>query len=93
MFELHFESVYTPLSKMTIHIYTSNSEINLNKCVFSITEIFKALKTLFDGCKSEPDLIPEIIYHNFHYTLSHLIHYLFTLSLSTGCYPNKWKSS
>jgi hypothetical protein len=55
--------------------------------------ILDALQALTNDYKNGPDLIPEIIYYNCHYTLSRPIHFLFNLSLSSDCYPAKWKNT
>lgn len=93
MFKLYFESVYTQLNKICNPVYDFKSDINFNKCVFTVAEIFEILRCLSNDYKSDPDLIPEIIYLNCHYTLFLPIHYIFNLSLSTSCYPDKWRTS
>lgn len=93
MFKSYFESVYSPAIINTTHIISSKSEINFNECMFTVADMFEALETSSNDYKSGPDLIPEVIYHNCYYTLSRPIHYLFNLSLSTGCYLTKWKKT
>jgi hypothetical protein len=93
MFKSYFESVFSPTNKSIIYSESSKSEINFSNCGFTVTKIFEAFQALSNGYKSGPDLIPEIIYHNCHYTLSRPIHFLFNLSLSSGFYPTKWKKN
>lgn len=89
----YFESVYSQPNSNVSHIQCYNTDINFSDCQLTITEIFDTLRNLSYKTKSDPDQIPEIIYKKCYFSLTRPIHYLFNLSLSSGCFPDQWKSS
>jgi len=93
MFKSYFESVYSQSNSNVDHIQCYNTDINFNSCQITITEVFDTLRNLSYKTQSGPDKIPEIIYKKGYFSLTRPIHYLFNLSLSSGCFPNQWKSS
>ncbi|KAF0682281.1 Reverse transcriptase domain-containing protein, partial [Aphis craccivora] len=93
IFKSYFESVYSQPNNNVSHIRCYNTDINFSTCQLTIIEIFDTLRNLSYKTKSGPDQIPEIIYKKCYFSLTCPIHYLFNLSLSSGCFPDQWKSS
>lgn len=87
IFKSYFESVYTQPNINISHIQCYNTNINFISCQFTISEIFDTLRNLSYKTKSGPDQIPEIVYKKCYFSLTCPIHYLFNLSLSSGCFP------
>jgi len=94
-FKSSFASAYS--SSISINLLTQNmplvssDSVDLSSCDISISEVFDELSFLKPNIKSGPDLIPSIFFLNCKYALTRPIHFLFSLSLSTGNFQSSWK--
>jgi len=59
----------------------------------TVQEVFLALGKCKHNSSPGPDGIPEIVLSHCRYALTLPLHYLFSLSLSSGTFPDLWKSS
>jgi hypothetical protein len=98
-FKSSFATAYsssTPVNLLTTNI-TNNSDIynfvDLSSCHLSLSDVFEGLSLLKPDTNFGPDLIPSIIFLNCKYALAKQIHFLFSLSLSSGIFPSSWKLS
>ncbi|XP_050534985.1 uncharacterized protein LOC126902005 [Daktulosphaira vitifoliae] len=94
MFGQFFGSVYSNSSKTTNGSFSNISEcVDIKNCYLSITEVFEGLSSLHMNLTVGPDLVPEIFLKNCCYSLTRPIHFLLSLSLSSGIFPTIWKTS
>lgn len=94
MFARNFASVYSseklasPQFSYSDGRISSLSHVNIDK-----KDIVNVLSKLKPDSSSGPDDIPPIVLKNCANALSHPLHIIFNYSLSTGTYPNQWKTS
>lgn len=94
LFAEHFSSAYSYLCLPTEGLkVTSTDCIDLSIIDITVQEVFLALGKCKYNSSPGPDSIPEIILSQCRYALTLPLHYLFSLSLSSGKFPDLWKSS
>lgn len=94
-FAKYFSSVYENYDFVdTIH---HNPPKILSSTLHSVSidliKIFESLNSLDSASSPGPDLIPNIFLRNCKYVISSPLAYLFNLSLSSGIFPDIWKTS
>lgn len=90
----------------TVYEHYDNSNIDLNadtpnnvlqmplfSCKITLFEVFNALNNLSSKCNPGPDLIANLFFQQCKYVLSPSLVYIFNLSLSSGIFSHKWKTS
>lgn len=65
----------------------------LHSCSIDLIEVFESLNSLSSTSSPGPDLLPNIFLRNCKFVISSPLLYLFNLSLSTGIFPDTWKTS
>lgn len=95
MFGKYFGSVYSSPNNNVIGSLnnTVSENIHLSKCTVTRSEVFDGLIKLHANTTVGPDQLPEIFFRNCCYSLACQIHFLFSLSLSSGNFPTIWKTS
>ncbi|XP_050527790.1 uncharacterized protein LOC126897890 [Daktulosphaira vitifoliae] len=95
MFSEFFASNYS-VSKQTVRTtYPSiilPSSFCIASCEIPVLKLFEELQRN-TGTTYGPDLIPGIIFSSCCYPLTRPIHFLFSLSLSSGVFSVRWKSN
>lgn len=90
LFARYFQYSYAPDSLMNSNIFSSG-EFSLLE--FSENDIFIALSSLTLNNSVGPDNIPAIFLKNCSSSLAGCLKCIFNISLKTGYFPIKWKSS
>jgi len=94
LFTEHFSSAYSHICLSTDDLKVTIADcIDLSKIDITIQEVFLALEKCRLNSSPGPDGIPEIVLSQCRYALTLPLHYLFSLSLSSGTFPDLWKSS
>ncbi|CAI6372350.1 unnamed protein product [Macrosiphum euphorbiae] len=90
----HFSSAYSHICPSTDDLKVTIADcIDLSKIDITVQEVFLALEKCKLNSSPGPDGIPEIVLSQCRYALTLPLHYLFSLSLSSGTFPDLWKSS
>lgn len=71
----------------------TESSLNLHNIHVEVNDVVTFIKQLDKRSNSGPDMIPSILLKNCIHVLALPITIIFNLSLSTGCFPEIWKSS
>ncbi|CAI6352586.1 unnamed protein product [Macrosiphum euphorbiae] len=94
LFAEHFSSAYSHICPSTDDLKVTIADcIDLSKIDITVQEVFLALEKCKLNSSPGPDGIPEIVLSQCRYALTLPLHYLFSLSLSSGTFPDLWKSS
>lgn len=94
LFAEHFSPAYSYLCPSTESLKVTDTDcIDLSKIDITVQEVFLALGKCKHNSSPGPDGIPEIVFSQCRYALTLPLHYLFSLSLSSGTFPDLWKSS
>jgi hypothetical protein len=94
LFSNCFSSVYKKLNfENPSSLHHIEDLVHCSNITISVEEVFDALSNLGFETYSGPDMLPPTLINSCRYALSKPIHYLFSLSLKTGKFSLKWKSS
>ena len=94
LFANYFESVFTTPSKDYGRGYDHLTELlDLGNLVIEEDEVLCKLKSLDNSTSSGPDGLPNIFLKNCASSLYKPLCFLFNLSLTSGTFPDAWKSS
>jgi hypothetical protein len=94
LFTDYFSSSYSNICPSTKDVRVTNTNsVDLCNLSINIQEVFSALENCNYNCSTGPDGIQEIILKQCRFALTVPLHFLFSLSLSSGTFPDSWKSS
>lgn len=94
MFANNFSSVYSQIQLAAPKFSFENCLSSpISKITITRADILEEIKTLKFDSSSGPDNIPPIIVKKCAFTLVTPLLILFNLTLATGQYPKKWKTS
>lgn len=89
LFAEHFSSAYSYLCSSTDDLNVTNADwIDLSIIDITVQEVFLALGKSKHNSSPGSDGIPEIVLSQCSYALTLPLHYLFSLSLSSGTFPD-----
>jgi Reverse transcriptase (RNA-dependent DNA polymerase) len=97
-FAKYFSSVYE--NHNSININDTESTIPpkvllspIHSISINLIEVFEALSSLNSNSSPGSDLLPSVFLKNCKFVISQPLLFLFNLSLSTGIFPDAWKTS
>jgi hypothetical protein len=94
LFTDYFSLSYSNVCPLTKDLRVTNTNsVDLCDLSINIQEVFSVLENCNHNCSTGPDGIPEIILKQCRYVLTVPLHFFFSLSLFSGTFPDRWKSS
>ena len=93
LFSIFFSSVFNLQNPYSVNEHTALNPDPSSAETISIQTIFDAINKLELSSSSGPDEVPNIILKKCIFSITKPLHALFNKSLSSGIFPEKWKSS
>lgn len=92
LFADHFSNVYSA-ARYPLPVFEPKRHVNFTPSPVSMLDIYTDIDKLKPKFTSGPDGVPSFFLKRCVSTLTVPLHHLFNLSLSSGKFPNFWKSS
>lgn len=93
LFRKYFSEIYRKSKPDESRVIYYEDTVDIHDCHFSETEVLNVLGNLPDKSDTGPDRISALFLKKCRHVLLGPLVFLFNLSVSSGKYPNKWKSS
>ena len=96
LFADHFGSVYDKNNEVLLNDYFDDcidKLVNINSLSIGVGQVFKHINELKNSLSVGPDGIPSFLLKQCVYALSVPLQKIFSLSLSSGSFPQQWKYS
>lgn len=91
-FATHFESTYTVNGTQTLPLTTTHN-LDVGSLTIGIGEVFDKLNALNVTKGPGNDGLPPLFFKSCPFVMSSMLWIIFNLSLKTGKFPTRWKSS
>lgn len=93
MFATFFGSVYTRSSDLPTGVPYCDSPVNLGCLDMDLMDVFNTIEKLRSNLGMGPDNVPYILIYNCRFVLAPVLCKIYSISLSTGQFPEIWKMS
>lgn len=93
LFAKFFNEVYTDRVVNVSNLLSTGKFECVNTCIFSSIDVLECLCNLNLRLSCGPDEISAVFVYNCRFVLTPVLHSIYTLSLRSGVFPERWKVS